>query len=72
MDNYKSDMDRDDRAQYDEDLARHRADLSPDDRGREDRARHMINPENAQQQKEDIRFNHSLKCDPLSRGYSNY
>jgi len=67
MDNYRSDLDRDDREQVREDLARHRADLSPEERYREDRARHMINPENAEQQKRDIAYNHSVKCDPMSR-----
>lgn len=40
--------------------------MSHDDKYREDRARHMINPTAAEQQKADIAFNHSLKCDPMS------
>lgn len=71
MDNYKKELDRDDRAQYDEDLARHNANASPEDRYLDARARHMINPEHARQQRENILYIHSLKCDPLSRN-DNY
>ena len=71
MDNYRSDLDRDDRAQYDEDLSRYKANMSADERYLDARARHMINPENAHQQESDIRYNHSLKDrDYMSRGES--
>ena len=47
----------------------YRKDMSFDDKHREDRARHMINPEHAhqiEQQRSDDMFNHSLKRDPYS------